>query len=417
MSNTDNDEDGESGLQAYEYEFEIMGENGNEIECADNSELAELKYQDRSDSFSAFSQWVNLAEDDIDFEFNPYDSDFELLKTEKINRIESLRIEQAALILRKDNALQTLTELYSKRMADPNVPINEGTPEELENYYENLVLKFRDKKIVWLWQEQKLKADLKLTAEYKLLERIKCDQFISDQYALELQIGLTMINPRTRKKLDRNVIQKMIDDCQEKHKRINILCTKQIRNNNAIRKIETAIKELLSNSTYNIQDYQQMSAEVIQLNMLQEKTNNHICNVRRIIIDTIKENPYFHQKVAELNQAKENKIFELKKLKDASILNFISNGVSNECDYTQQWKHNYVAEVFNKRKKLDLKTQMQVDWFADDSLLLKDYQMNMEKSQKNLVYEIELKQKIFEYGTTIKNYLALLKEIKTNYSE
>lgn len=63
----------------------------------------------------------------------------------------------------------------------------------------------------------------------------------------------------------------MIDDCQEKHKRINILCTKQIRNNNAIRKIESTIKELLSSSTYNIQNYQQMSTEIIQLSMLQEK--------------------------------------------------------------------------------------------------------------------------------------------------
>lgn len=94
---------------------------------------------------------------------------------------------------------------------ESDVPIKNGTKEEVEQLYEKLLMEFLKKKEAALKRKHDLNEKIKINTEYLKLKRIECAELAENQYNLELKTAVGMIYDKTQLKLSQDVTSMVLN--------------------------------------------------------------------------------------------------------------------------------------------------------------------------------------------------------------
>ncbi|CAH1731581.1 unnamed protein product [Aphis gossypii] len=163
---------------------------------------------------------VELYEDHIILEPESYenviDEHIDYANDEKqiqlsIIRLDELRLEISDLRRRKIRVFNILTEHIEKGLCESDVPIKNGTKEEVEQLYEKLLMEFLKKKEAAVKRKHDLNEKIKINTEYLKLKRIECAELAENQYNLELKTAVGMIYDKTQLKLSQDVTSMILN--------------------------------------------------------------------------------------------------------------------------------------------------------------------------------------------------------------
>ncbi|XP_025198330.1 autophagy-related protein 17-like, partial [Melanaphis sacchari] len=312
----------------------------------------------------------NVIEEHIDYAYD--EKQIQLA----IKRLDELRLELSDLRRRKTTVLNILTEHIEKGLCESDVPIRNGTKEEIEQYYEKLLMQFKKKKEEVIQQKHDLNEKMIKNTEYLEMKRIVSAELADHQYNLELKTAVGMIYDKTKEKLSQEDVEKFIESCKLQDTKLNKARLNYILQKQKCKKLKENINDLAP-STFSISEYQELSKKNKKLENSIEIMKNIKTQYLKDIKSELAKIPNIDKKLIDLKEEKETNETELKQIK-------------------HEWKQLVQAKANYHKYEKQIKKDRKSNCFIENPLLLNDYLESVEKEKTIKEFAADLSQKLFD---------------------
>ncbi|KAL5238681.1 hypothetical protein ACI65C_006091 [Semiaphis heraclei] len=287
-----------------------------------------------------------------------------------IEHLENLRLELQYLRHRKTRVFNILTEHIEKGLCESDVPIRNGTKEEVKKYYEKLLMEFKNKKEAAVQLKHELNEKIIINTEYLESKRKECAELIENQYNLELKTAVGLIFDKTQQKLTHNDVEELLETCKRADIKLIKTRLEYIAQKQKCKKIKKDI-ENLAPSTFSITEYQELSNKNKKLENSIESMKNIKAQALKVLKSELSKIPDIDKKLINLKEEKDRKESELKQIKD-------------------EWRQHIKAKAREQKYYQQLKKGLISDCFAENPLLLNDYIESIKKDKiiKNTVADL-----------------------------